>query len=457
MGPYLAAIPYTQSGQFTGPYIWSNQGATNTFAVPNGAPGCRVGATVAQFLMLGDLYKTQTQLLFTGDGSKVSYTGALSPPIQSSGLIYDQLGHLSAAFDNGVVAAGGYLSDGTVNNTTGDLSLTFGTAPPGSDPVYAQYTQTAPYRVWWSAIGDPTNWPIPLTNAALAAESGYQDLQPDLGPVMFIAGYPLYGLIFQRFGITRATYQGGNVVFAFATYEFTHGVIAHGAAVQVSNVVFFLADDGFFATDGSNVFPIGTSADNSQGIDHWLWENINQNALEAIRSGYDTEKRCVFFAIPTGTNTLPDTLLSFNPAAKRWTKSAIPTETIWTSDNGANGATATRQALGIIDQSHTPNQLAGSQLTGYVESCDAFWADGNRRLTSAVRPQISCTDNPFAMVGTRESLESPVIYGNASHPDPFTNLAPAMSSGIYTRVRLTSGAASDFRGASLYVEEEGPI
>lgn len=458
MGPYLVAIPYTQNSAVTGPYLWSNQGANNAFAIPSGAPGCRVGGVVGQFLMVGDLYQLQTQTLFTGNGSTTAFSGALSPPTLAGVSVYDQAGHVpSVTSSAGVFATSGYLSSGTVNYTTGSIALTFGTAPTSGDAVYAQYTQTAPYRVWWSAIGDPTNWPTPLTNSAVAFQSGYQDLDPTKGPVMFIAGYPLYGLIFQRFGITRATYEGGAVVFSFGPYEFAHGVVAHGAAVQVDSEVFYLADSGFYVTDGANVVPIGTTPDNSSGIDNWFWANVNQSALEAIRAGYDAEKRCVFFAIPTGSNALPDTLLIYNPGAQKWTRAAIAVETIWGSDNGSDNSPGTRQLLGVIDQTHTPNDLAGATLTGYLESCDLFFVDGNRRLTTGARPQVNCTDTPLLTVGTRDSLESAVTYGSANAPDSFTNIAPALSGGFYTRLRVTSGAASSLRGGTLYMEQEGPV
>lgn len=457
MGPYLACIPYTNNSVLTGPYLWSNQGQNNVLAIPSGAPGCRVGATVGQFLMLGDLYQGIQTQLFTGDGTKTTFSGAISAPMLASGTISDQQGLLTGTFNQGAITGTGFLSSGTVNYTTGALNLTFGTAPPSNDNVSANYTQCAPYRVQWSGIGDPTNWPTPLTQAALAAQSGFQDLAPEYGQVMFIAGYPLYALIFQRFGITRANYYGGSVVFSFAQYEFTHGVVAHGAAVQVGAMVFFLADDGFWATDGANMVPIGSNPQNSQGIDNWVWSNINQNALEAIRSGYDADKRCVFFAIPTGTNTLPDTLLTFNPLAGKWTRAAVPCETIWTYDNGQDSFPPTRQTLGVIDQTHVPNTLTGTPLTGYLEHCDLYFVDGSRRLTSGVRPLVDSTDQPLVTVGVRNSLQDGVVYGNSYPPDAFSRIAPALSSGMFTRTRIQSSSATSLKGGTLYVEQEGPI
>lgn len=455
MGPYLAAIPYTTNPLVTGPYLWSNQGQNNQLAIPSGAPGCRVGAVVGQFLMVGDLYDGETTTLFTGNGSTTTFSGSIPAPVLAGGSISDQRNLLTGTFEDGAISGTGYLSSGTIDYTTGEINLTFGTAPPSGDNVNCSYTQVAPYRVYWSGIGDPTSWPTPLTQAALAAESGSQDLAPAYGQVMFIAGYPLYGLIFQRFGITRANYVGGADVFEFAQYEFTHGIVGHGAAIQVGALVFFLADDGFWATDGANMYPIGSNQEDSQGIDNWVWSNINQSALEAIRAGYDAQKRCVFFAIPTGTNTLPDTLLTYNPIAGRWTRAQVPCETIWTYDNGQDANPATRQTLGLIDQTHTPNTLSGADMTGYLEHCDLYFVDGARRLTVGARPIVNSTDQPLVTVGVRDSLQDQVSYGTPTTPDTFSRIADTLSSGFYTRTRVQSGAATSIKGATLYIEQEG--
>lgn len=457
-GQYLAAIPYASQGYSTGPYLWANQGMGNSnFVRPLNSPGCRVGATVGQFLMLGNLLQFNQDVLFTGDASKTSFTGTLSIPMLASGTIADQQGELAGVFANGVVVGNGYLSGGTINYETGALTLTFSTAPSMGNQISARYTQSATYRVQWPAIGDPTNWPIPFTQEAIAFQSSYQDLDPDLGEVMFIAGYPLYAVIFQRFGITRAGYIGGAPVFSFATYERKHGLVCLGGAVQVGPITHFLADDGFWSTDGANVVPIGTATDNSAGIDNWFWANVNTAALARIRSGYDAQKRCAVWAIPTGSNTLPDTLLIYNVLAQKWTRAAVASECVWTTDNGTDGDPATRQTLGVFDQSHVPNTLSGTALTGYLESCDLFFVDGNTRFTSGARAHINCTDTPTMKIGTRNNLQSAVTYSAAASADAFSNLFPFLAQGIYTRARLSSATAQAFHSATLLMEQGGAL
>jgi hypothetical protein len=702
MGPYVVAVPY--GGTQTGPFVWAQQGQNNSFVQPTNAPGARIGAIVGQFLMVGDILQTQTQVIGTGDGIKATFNFGLNNiPMLNTGSVYDQAGLLAGSFQNGQILGSGLLNQPTlpgplasigdtfnggvyvnsqfsmtlaadpgqavfttitangvtlnssaatysyvggvatwvwttgpfafgsgvtyavtftgaafltsilagsittsvngyspytlnslsdsyvggayngtqfvlqassdpgkslftsisangvtltsasatysysgglaswvwstgpfgftngstypisfagsnffssiiagsitmgggtlrhpfslttigydiptgigtntalavftgyqlssatgslslvgsssVNYLSGNLTLALNAPPPVGDQIYANYTQAVPYRVQWSAIGDPTNWPIPLTANAVAFQSGFEDLEVDLGPVKFIAGYPLYGVIFQEFGITRANYVGGNVVFSFAVISKGRGLIARGAACRVGGLVYFIAQDGAYVTDGSSVEPIGTDQQNNLGIDKWFFENVNASALEAIRSGYDSITRNVYFAVPTGSNTLPDTLLAYNTLAQKWTKSAIPVESLWT-DTNAGTTPGSELRLGLFTQSHQASTLSGPTLNGYLETCDLMDVDGDQRFTMGIRPNIACTDTPQAKAGVRNSLSDPLSYSAPAAPDAFSRIAPALVTGIYTRINVSSSAATAFTGATVYQQEGGSV
>lgn len=352
---------------------------------------------------------------------------------------------------NTPITGTGIAGSSFVNYDEPVFSITYTVAPAANVPVLLSYGAAYRCRVQWSAIGNAKSWPTPLTNAAIAAQSSYEDLESEYGPVMFIAGYPLYGVIFQRNAITRASYVGGNVVFSFQVYARGQGLIVRTAAVQVGNIIYFLSDAGFLMTDGANVTPIGTASDNSAGVDKWFFSNVNLAALNAIKSGYDARLRCVFFAIPTGSNTLPDTLLIFNVLANRWTRASTATEIIWTDSDG------TTDRLGIINQTHVYSLLTGAPAAGYLESCDIGFADGNIRTTTAARPNINCTDAPLTMIGRRNNLQAAVAYSANTAVDAFSNLAPFLSEGLYTRARVTSSAAQAINGVTLYQETGGPM
>ena len=354
------------------------------------------------------------------------------------------------------VAAVGSLIQSNINYETGAILLLFTVPPPLGNVIYVNYTQAALYRVQWSAIGDPTNWPVPLTANAIAFQSGYQDMEADLGPVMFISGQPLFAIIFQLTGISRANYVGGDVVFSFATYSRNRGLVSSGAAVTVGTLAYFLSQDGFFVTDGNSVTSIGTDQQNNAGIDNWFWQNVNQNALGTISCAYDDTSRCVYWAVPTGSNALPDTLLAYNSIAARWTRSAVPVELLFTDDNGGASA-GTELRLGLFQQSHQYSSLLGIPATGYLESCDLMPVDGMYRITTGVRPNVACTDVPRVTTGTRNSMQDVISYTGPTTPDPFSRSAGLICNGLYTRVRVSSASASAINGATMDQQNGGSV
>lgn len=91
-------------------------------------------------------------------------------------------------------------------------------------------TGSHPRRVNWSAIGNATSWPQPLTQDARAAQSGYQDCYSQYGDVKYVAQGEEFGLIFQERGIVRMQYVGGDVVFEFYTFERKRGLVTSRAA-----------------------------------------------------------------------------------------------------------------------------------------------------------------------------------------------------------------------------------
>lgn len=449
----------------TGTYNLSatpNQASEAMFA--NVPPVGNVLATVGQFLFVGDVSAqfANTYLgnnafsLGTGDGATLTFTATIpNIGVRSNSVAILNAG-VTVATDNGSGVISGSGVTGTINYGTGAMSVTFTVAPLNGNALAVNYIQAFPNRVQWCAINNPGFWPTPLTNAALAVQSSYQDMEGALGPIMAVSGYPLYAVIFQRFGISRASYVGGNIVFQFGTYDRKRGLVARGAWVQVGAISYFLADQGFFATDGANVYPIGTDAENDAGIDRWFWTNVNKNALSAISAGWDATLRCVVFAIPTGTNTVPDTLLVFNPMSQRWTKASVSTELVWPDSDG------TRGRLGVFAQPSGGNSayqvLTGTPATGYLESCDFMFTDGMTRYATGARPNVNCTDTPTVVIGNRNTLAASVSYANAAVPDPFGGgFAPVLTQGLYTRTRVTSANASAIHGATLMLESGGPI
>lgn len=176
-----------------------------------------------------------------------------------------------------------------------------------------------PNRIWWPQIGNPASWPDPTTLTASGDQSSFQDLNLAYGAVQKITPGQLFGLVFQEHGITNCYYVGGAVVFQINTYEKQRGCMCINACVQIGDVVYFIDQSGFFATDGSTVEPIGHDM-----VDKTWLADVNTAYLDHVRGAHDANNKCIWWAYPSLTATLQGTFVScdkaivYNYANKRW-------------------------------------------------------------------------------------------------------------------------------------------
>lgn len=173
---------------------------------------------------------------------------------------------------------------------------------------------TVPYMLQWPAIDDPTNWQPAGTSSARAVQSGQQTLNAGYGAVTGIAGGQFYGLAFQQRAITRQTYVGGDIVFQFDTFEKSRGLWSPQSLVQVGNLSYFLAHDGWYVTDGQSVKPIGDGK-----IDKTFYSNFDQTYRERVTAAIDYQNKCIFWCYPSpSANGVPDSIICYNWVRDRW-------------------------------------------------------------------------------------------------------------------------------------------
>lgn len=171
-----------------------------------------------------------------------------------------------------------------------------------------------PYRVQWSGIDDPRNWPTPATQAARSVQSGEQILNSAYGAVTAIANGQTYGLVFQQRAITRFTYVGGDVVFQIQDYERTRGCWAPQSMIQIGDLCYFLAVDGFYVTNGQTVTPLG-----NEKVDQWVLNRIDQGSRERVTAAFDYATKCIYWSIPTtSSGGEPALILIYSIARNRF-------------------------------------------------------------------------------------------------------------------------------------------
>lgn len=139
-----------------------------------------------------------------------------------------------------------------------------------------------PYRLQWSQFNNPDGSWV----ADIATQAGYVDMNSQHGPVTAISG-GTFGMVFQKYGVSRMDYIGGASIFYLELYEKNRGCIAPASVLRRGDIAYYLSDGGFFETDGASVRPI------SRGR---IWEWFLDNSTEAYRpfvsGAIDWARRC---------------------------------------------------------------------------------------------------------------------------------------------------------------------
>jgi hypothetical protein len=332
-----------------------------------------------------------------------------------------------------------------------------------------------PNRLQWSAIDDATNWPTPGGATALSLQSGEQFLSADFGPVRSIVGGDQYGIVLQRSGVTRMTYIGGNVVFQFDTIEKNRGALFPNATVTVGRLVFFVASDGFYATDGVQVVPIGFNK-----VDNHFADSVDTDYLERMYGAVDFANKCIYWAYPSSSSAsgLPNRVLIYNYEEKRWTRAEDEIEVLVTGltsgislddiddyyaslDDVVPSLDAQAWAGGNnlivgFDSTNKYGLLSGSAGTGIIESAEMEAHPGLYTRIHGVKPLVTGSPTITVALGTRNSLSDSVTYTAETTPTSRTGFADFRNESRYARYRVTlTGSFDAAIGAELQATPGG--
>lgn len=335
-----------------------------------------------------------------------------------------------------------------------------------------------PYRVWWSGINDPTNWPTPGSITALQVMSDYQDLQQtDLGNIMGLQSGFAQGsdvAVFCERGIYTGQFVGPPLLFNFRVAQGAGGTISPLSIVQghaqtntgaTVSVCYYLGESGFAVFDGSTSTPIG-----AQKFDRAFFRDLDDAYVGYVQGTADPRSRAVLWAYPSvGSAGLFNRVLVYNYELSRgtiielepasyleWLSSAM-FGTGYTLDNidgfGTldtiappfddpfwTGNAASR--LMLFDKDHRLGIGGGPAFAPTLETAEMQPNEGRRAWVQMTRPLI---DGGIATVavGHRERLTEPVIW---EAPVAINALGdcPQRVTGRYLRFRLTMPAGQGF-------------
>lgn len=276
-------------------------------------------------------------------------------------------------------------------------------------------------RVRWSGFLNSDTW-----GTSVGTQADYEDMPEEGGAVIAITGRET-GTVFQRKAIVRMQFVGSPDVFSFTTVEQGRGAISTGAVVNIGNLDFYIADDGFFAWDGTGSTPIGTGK-----VDRWFNENVDHTRLEKIVSGYDPVSRCVFWAFPEVGQQSPSAMIAYSLTDGRFSLVRVAMQQV--------GASATLPAtlesmpppdtfIGSFDD---PAYAGGRPYFAGVDSLGRYglfsglpmastlttgdWqsSPGSRSFIQAVRPIVDCTGATVALGSKLQETADSIVWTGAT-------------------------------------------
>ena len=323
-------------------------------------------------------------------------------------------------------------------------------------------------KIQWSAINDPTGWTV---GTNLSDEQEF----PDGGPVQGVAGGEI-GFVVQDRSIRTMQFLPGDstTIFSFSRVEREKGCVGKDAFVFTRGVLFFLAEDGFYALGFPNP-AIGTNT-----VNHWFMANSDPARRDRVLAFADANHTRVLWAFHNNSgSTAYDRLIIFDWNLNRWSY-ATPAAVIWGTSASAQidlDTSIVGNAADVLLDSAEPSldsylyiggrpQIAGIDINGMlgfldgpnlaaiVETAEGHLSPGMRTFVSAVYPLIDASSVTMT-IGERERLQDVQTWGIPQSVGS-TGSAAVYSSSRLHRFRMSVPAAAVWTHATGVQVEAQP-
>jgi len=345
--------------------------------------------------------------------------------------------------------------------------------------VVAGYTTesstTYNQRVKWSALNDSSDW-----TPSQATQSGYQDIVGEHGNLVGIVGGESSGIVFFEKAIYRMSYEGTPLIFRFDKISDNIGAFCDKSIVSFGNMIFFLAQDGFYKlTGGQQLAPIGNGK-----IDDFFYKDLTSN-LDGVCGAVDPNNSVVVWSYrgsgATSTSSVNNKLIIYNYSVDKWsTGSGLDLQFISSASQEAFTTLESLDVLGDLD--NLPKSLdsyfygegivglAGfnsenkfgkfisTSLSATVDTTEFEGAKGRRSSIINVRPIVDGDDNSTTVTVTpitRASQLDNISVGTAVSTQDSGD-CPLRSNSRYHRIRVSvSGNFNTMSGVDIEARPEG--
>jgi len=338
------------------------------------------------------------------------------------------------------------------------------------------------YRVWWSALGNPTLWPTPGSVQAQQLQSDYQDLQQtDLGAITGLSAGFLGAAdvaVFMERGLWVMNYVGPPILFNARVAAGVSGCVAPLSIVNsrtrtangsVIHAAFYLGEDGFSAFDGQAAVPIG-----AQKFDREFYRTVNGNYMHWVQGVADPQSKLILWAYASENSPdgLFDLVLVYNWELGR----AVITELLKPENHGewlTRALYTQAYNLDELDQfgdldsirpsfddpfwsgipigrisTFTPDHAlatwVGPPMAPTLDIPEMQFYPGRRAWVTNARPVIEGGfETATVQAGHRERLSDPIIW-DAEVPIDIIGNCPLRTTGRYIRLRFAMPSGQNF-------------
>jgi len=327
-------------------------------------------------------------------------------------------------------------------------------------------------RVKWSGINDSSTW-----TPSQATQSGFQDIVGSHGNIQAIVGGESAGVIFMEKAIYRMEYVGTPLIFQFNKIADNIGAFAPKSVASYGNMVFFLAQDGFYKlTGGQQLTPIGNGK-----VDNFFFDDLSSN-LDGISSAVDPNNSIVVWSYrgSGATGTTNNKLLIYNYAVDKWsTGSGQDLQFIASASQEAFNTLESLDVLGDLDNlprsldsyfyregvvglagfnsANKFGKFIANSLSATIDTTEFEGAEGKRSTLINCRPIVDGTTNTSVTVTpiTRQSQLDTTTTGTATSTND-TGTCPLRSTSRYHRIRVNvTGNFNTLSGVDIEARPEG--
>lgn len=330
-----------------------------------------------------------------------------------------------------------------------------------------------PGAIQWSKIDDPLSWPEPGSNDAQYGQSDIQ-IFPEGGKVQaIISGMSGYeGLVFCERAVYRMQYVGPPYVFQFTAVDKSVGTVAPDSVIHYNNLVYFIAESGFYTTDGASVRDIG-----AETVNLWWADASDDSRRNEIVASPDPINGVVVFAYasPSSPAHLFDSLLVHHPQLNAFSTVSVTTERLYNDcsrgvtleDLDAYGPLDTLpfsldaknlvrdvRMLSAFSDTHTPLLFSGPTVAALLETSER---GGEQNLIHGVRALVDGSP-AAASIKYRSFLKDPLKEAACAPASRLDGICRARVATRYARALVNIPAGTEWAhvtGVEVYLEQGG--